>query len=369
MIRLDRREVLVLAAGTVVGGVSPFRAFAQDMEPERHGVSAFGDLKYPVDFKHFDYVNPDAPKGGLFSHVGSTRQYNQNFLTFNSLNSYILKGDAAQGMELTFATLMAGTGDEPDSLYGLAARAVRISPDGLTYRFVLRPEAKFHDGAQITANDVAFSLNILKQKGHPIIQQLTRDFMGSEAEGESTLVARFAPNRGRDVPLFIATLPIFSRAYYANKNFDESTLDVPLGSGPYKVGRFEAGRFIEYERVKDWWGENLPAARGQNNFDVVRYEFYRDREAAFQAFTAKNYLFREEFTSRVWATRYDFPAIRDGRVKREMLPDQTPSGAQGWFFNMRREKFEDPRLREAMIYAFDFEWTNKTIMYGSYERT
>ncbi len=364
---LTRRDTLVFGAGAAVALLVP-PALAQE-ETERHGISAFGDLKYPADFKHFDYVNPSAPKGGVFSQIGPVKQYNQNFLTFNSLNTYILKGDAAQGMELTFTTLMTSAADEPDSLYGLAARGVRISPDRLTYRFTLRPEAKFHDGTRITAHDVAFSHNLLKQKGHPIIQQLTRDFAGSEAVDDSTVIARFSPKRGRDVPLFIATLPIFSRAYYSKKNFDESTLDIPLGSGPYKVGRFEAGRYIEYERVKDWWGADLPPMRGQYNFDVVRYEFYRDREAGFQAFTAKNYLFREEFTSRVWATRYDFPAIRDGRVKQEILPDDTPSGAQGWFFNTRRDKFKDARLREALIYAFDFEWTNKTIMYGAYKRT
>ena len=364
---LTRRDTLLLGVGAIAACATP-AALAQE-EPERHGISAFGDLKYPADFKHFDYVNPDAPKGGLFSQVGSTRQYNQNFLTFNSLNSYILKGDAAQGMELTFATLMASAADEPDGLYGLAARAVRISADGLTYRFLLRPEAKFHDGTPITAHDVTFSLTTLKQKGHPIIQQLTRDMVGSEAEGNDTVVVRFAPKRGRDVPLFVATLPIFSRAYYAVKNFEESTLEPPLGSGPYKVGRFEAGRYIEYDRVKDWWGAKLPARQGMNNFDVLRYEFYRDREAAFQAFTGKNYLFREEFTARVWATRYDFPAIRDGRVKREILPDDTPSGAQGWFFNTRRDKFKNPKLREALILAFDFEWTNQSIMYGAYKRT
>jgi microcin C transport system substrate-binding protein len=365
---LTRRETLVLGAGAAAATVIPVRAFAQQ-DPERHGMSAFGDLRYPADFKHFDYVNPDAPKGGIFSQVGPIKQYNQNFLTFNSLNSYILKGDGAQGMELTFASLMASSGDEPDGLYGLAARAVRMSTDGLTYRFQLRPEAKFHDGTRITAQDVVFSLTTLKQKGHPIITQLMRDVEGSEAEGDDVVVVRFAPKRGRDVPLFVATLPIFSRAYYSAKNFEESTLDTPLGSGPYKVGRLEAGRFIEYDRVKDWWGSDLPCRRGLNNFDVVRYEFYRDREAAFQAFTGKNYLFREEFTARVWATRYDFPAVRDGRVKRETLPDDTPSGAQGWFFNTRREKFKNPKLREALILAFDFEWTNKTIMYGAYKRT
>src|SRR5438128_1615919 len=367
---LTRRNVLALGAGVLA--LAPARraaAIEAGGEIETHGLSAFGDLKYPADFAHLDYADPHAPKGGMFSQVGPERQYNQSFLTFNSLNSYILKGDAAQGMELTFATLMARAADEPDAMYGFAARAVRISPDKLTYRFLLRPEARFHDGSKLTAHDVAFSLSILKDKGHPIILQMMRDFAGAEAVDDSTVVVRFAPKRARDVPLFVAFMPIFSQAYYTSRPFDESTLDVPLGSGAYKVGRLSAGRFIEFERMKDWWGADLPVSRGQNNFDVVRFEYYRDRDVAFEGFTAKNYLFREEFTSRIWATRYDFPAIRDGRVKKEVLPDQTPSGAQGWFMNTRRDKLSDRHLREAMIYAFDFEWTNKTIMYGSYDRT
>jgi microcin C transport system substrate-binding protein len=368
----SRRRMLVLSAGAVAGHallpVSGRSARAAE-DVETHGISAFGDLKYPADFRHFGYVEPNAPKGGVFSQIGPSRQFNQNFLTFNSLNSYILKGDAAQGMELTFATLMASAEDEPDAMYGLAARAVRISPDGLVYRFQMRPQARFHDGTRLTAKDAAFSLTILKEQGHPIIQQNMRDVLGAEAESDETLVVRFAEKRARDVPLFVAGMPIFSRAYYATHPFDQSTLDVPLGSGAYKVGRFEAGRYIEYQRVADWWGAGLPVSVGQNNFDAVRYEFYRDREVGFQGFTAKNYLFREEFTSRTWATAYDFPAIRDGRVKRETIPDETPSGGQGWIFNTRRAKFGNPRLREALNYAFDFEWTNKTIMYGAYKRT
>ena len=194
-------------------------------------MSAFGDLGYPADFPHFRYVNPDAPKGGKFSQIGPDRAYNQNFLTFNSLNSFILKGDAAQGMELTFATLMVRAGDEPDAMYGLAAEKVRRSADGLTYQFVIRPQAKFHDGSPLTAHDVAFSLNILKEKGHPIISQSLRDFKGATADDERTVTLTFAPKRARDVPLFVAGLPIFSRAYYANRPFDKSTLDTPLGSG------------------------------------------------------------------------------------------------------------------------------------------
>ncbi len=364
---LTRRKTLLLGAAAFASSLARNAEAAQDSE--RHGVSAFGDLKYPPDFKHFDYVNPNAPKGGVFSQVGATRIFNQNLLTFNSLNSFILKGDGALGMELTFASLMARAEDEPDALYGLAARAVRISSDGLTCRFLMRLGITFHDGSPLTAHDVAFSLKILKDKGHPVAQQLLRDLVGADASDDATVVVRFVPNRARDVPLFVASLPIFSRSYYSKRRFDETTLEVPLGSGSYKVGRFESGRHIEYERVKDWWGAELPVARGQNNFDILRYEYYRDREVAFEGFTARSYLFREEFTSRTWATRYDLPAVRDGRITRDVISDDTPSGAQGWFFNTRREKFKDNHLREAFVDAFDFEWTNKMIMYGSYQRT
>jgi microcin C transport system substrate-binding protein len=365
--RLTRRSVLVLGAGATFAGLLARSGAAQ--EKESHGISAFGDLKYPPDFRHFGYVNPNAPKGGAFSQIGPNRQYNQSFLTFNSLNSYVLRGDAAQGMELTFASLMLRAFDEPDAMYGLAAQKVAVSADGRSYRFSIRPQARFHDGSKLTAHDAAFSLSILKDKGHPIIRQLMRDVEGAEAADDATLVVRFTPKRGREIPLFVAGLPIFSRAYYAKRNFEDSTLEVPQGSGPYKVGRFESGRFIEFERVKDWWGADLPVSRGLNNFDAVRFEYYRDRDVAFEGFTARSYLFREEFTSRIWATRYNFPALKDGRVKRETIPDDTPSGAQGWFMNTRRQKFKDPRVREAIILAFDFEWTNKNVMYGSYDRT
>ncbi|HZE52917.1 MAG TPA: extracellular solute-binding protein [Bradyrhizobium sp.] len=365
---LSRRHVLGLGAGAL-GATWLGSAMAAEEVTESHGMSAFGDLKYPADFHHFDYVNVNAPKGGLFSTIPSSRAYNQSFQTFNSLNAYILKGDGAQGMGMTFATLMARAGDEPDAMYGLVAKSVVISPDGLTYRFTLRPEARFHDGTKLTARDAAFSLNILKASGHPIITQQVRDMVKAEAIDEATLVVSFAAKRGRDVPLFVAGLPIFSQAYYAVHPFDETTLDIPLGSGPYKVSKFEVNRFIELERVKDWWGADLPVNRGSYNFDALRFDFYRDRDVAFEGFTGRNYLYREEFTSRIWNTRYDFPAMTDGRVKRELLPDETPSGAQGWFLNTRRDKFRDPRVREALGNAFDFEWTNKTIMYGAYVRT
>lgn len=366
---LSRRDVLGLGVGAL--SAAQFRsgvAVAAD-GTETHGLSVFGDLKYPADFHHFDYADPAAPKGGLFSTIPSSRLYNQSFFTFSSLNAFIMKGEGACGMELTFATLMARAGDEPDAVYGQVAKSVQISPDKLTYRFTLRPEARFHDGTRLTAHDAAFSFTILKDKGHPLVVIQLRDMVKAEALDDATLVVTFAEKRARDVPLYVATLPIFSKAYYTTRPFDETTLEIPLGSGPYKVGKFEANRYVEYDRVKDWWGADLPASRGHFNFDVVRLEFYRDRDVAFEGFTGKNYLYREEFTSRTWATRYDFPAIKDGRVKREVVPDQAPAGAQGWFMNTRRKQFRDPRVREAIGCAFDFEWTNKTVMYGAYART
>jgi microcin C transport system substrate-binding protein len=373
MAPLSRRHVLGLGVGAL-GAIRLRPAMADNAGTEvhgteAHGISVFGDLKYPADFSHFDYINTAAPKGGIFSLIPSVRAYNQSYQTFNSLNAYILKGEGAQGMDMTFAPLMVRANDEPDAMYGLVAKSVQISPDKLIYRFTLRAEARFHDGSELTAQDAAFSLTTLKTKGHPLILQQMRDMVKAEAADDGTLVVTFAEKRARDVPLYVAGLPIFSKAYYTSRAFDESTLDIPLGSGPYKVGKFEVNRYIEYERVKDWWAADLPVCRGSYNFDIVRYEFYRDRDVAFEGFTAKNYLFREEFTARVWATRYDFPAVKDGRVKLETLPDETPSGAQGWFINTRREKFRDPKVREALIQAFDFEWTNKTIMYGAYART
>ena len=368
----SRRQVIGLGIGAAATAwLRPAAAIGAETESqgESHGMSAFGDLKYPADFHHFDYVNVDAPKGGLFSTIPSSRAFNQSFQTFNSLNAFILKGDGAKGMEMTFTSLMARAGDEPDAMYGLAARSVRISADGLTYHFKMRPEARFHDGQKLTARDAAFSLTILKAKGHPLITQQMRDMVSAEASDDATLVVTFAAKRGRDVPPFVAGLPIFSKVYYTAHPFEESTLDVPLGSGPYKVGRFEPNRFIEFDRVKDWWGADLPVCRGSYNFDTVRFDFYRDRDVAFEGFSGRSYLYREEFTSRIWNTRYDFPALTEGRVKREQLPDETPSGAQGWFINTRRDKFKDPRVREALGCAFDFEWTNKTIMYGAYVRT
>jgi microcin C transport system substrate-binding protein len=370
MAHLTRRHALGLGIGALSATqFRPAMATSEEGGTEAHGMSVFGDLKYPADFHHFDYVNVAAPKGGLFSLIPSQRAFNQSFYTFNSFNAFILKGEGAQGVDMTFATLLSRANDEPDAMYGYAARSLRISPDKLSYRFTMRPEARFHDGSKLTAHDVAFSLTALKDKGHPLILVQLRDFVKAEALDDATVAVTLAEKHARDVPLFIASLPIFSKAWYATRPFDESSLDAPLGSGPYKVGKYEVNRYVEYDRVKDWWAADLPVNRGSYNFDTVRYEFYRDRDVAFEGFSGKSYLFREEFTARIWATRYDFPAIKDGRVRRETLPDETPSGGQAWFFNTRRDRFKDSRVREAIGNAFDFEWTNKTVMYGAYART
>jgi microcin C transport system substrate-binding protein len=364
-----QRRAFLIGAGALgaAAAVRPARLLAE--EAESHGLSIFGDLKHGPDFRHFAYVRPDAPKGGAFSHQIAATAGNQNFDTFNTLNIFVLRGDGAAGMGLTFESLMVRGLDEPDALYGLVAAGVRRSQDGLTYRFRLRPEARFHDGSKLTAEDVAFSIGLLKSKGHPRISQNLLQVRGAEAEGADVVRIEFASGRARDLPLVVAGLPIFSKAYYANHDFEAATLEPPLGSGPYKVGKFEVGRYISFERVKDHWAERLPVNLGQNNFDEIRFEYFRDRQVAFEAFKAGIFTFRQEFTARIWATGYDFPAATEGRVKRETIPDRTPSGMQGWFFNTRREKFRDPRIREAIGLAFDFEWTNATVMYGAYTRT
>lgn len=363
----SRRQVLALGAIGAAAALLPVGARAQEVES--HGLSTFGDLAYPADFSHFAYVDPAAPKGGTLSQQPPTVMLNQGFNTFDSLHIYTLKGDGAAGVERCFATLMARAFDEPDTLYAYAARSVRASADRLTYRFFLRPGITFHDGTPITAEDVAWTFMTLKTIGHPQIAATLQAMTEAVAEAPDTVLVRLAPERGRGLPLTIASLPIFSKAWWKDRDFTASSLTLPLGSGPYRVGRVAPGQFVEFERVPGWWGEALPSMVGQNNFDRLRFEYFRDREVAFEAFKARAFLFREEFTSRIWATGYEFPAVASGDVVRETVEDLTPSGAQGWFFNTRRDKFKDARVRQALGLAFDFAWTNKNIMFSSFDRT
>ncbi len=347
-----------IAALTVFGGMTPLAA-----EEFRHGLSVFGDLKYPADFKHFDYVNPNAPKGGRFSTYGGPLN------SFDSFNPFILKGDAASGLSMLFDTLMERSGDEPDAMYGLIAKEVAVAKDGKSVTFRLRPEAKFSDGTAVTAEDVAFSFDTLKAKGHPSYRIMMRDVTKAEVLDPHTIRFAFTGELTRDLPSIVAGLPVLSKAYYTKHEFDQTTLDAPLGSGPYLIADFRPGAQITYKRRDDYWAKDLPINRGTSNFDEIRFEYYRDRTAALEGFKAGVYDFREEFTARDWSTGYEVPAMRDGRMKKIVLPDANPSGAQGFFFNTRRAKFADPRVRKALDYAFDYEFTNKNLFYGLYQRT
>ncbi|HMM15535.1 MAG TPA: extracellular solute-binding protein [Parvibaculum sp.] len=368
-----RRTVLHLMGASLGMTLLPGRLHAQTRGADtgrRHGLSIFGELKYAEGFSHFDYVNPAAPKGGTLSQMPVTGAYNASLLTFDTLNGYILKGNAPPALDLIFDTLMARAYDEEDALYGLVAESVEIAEKGKRFTFHLRDAARFHDGTPLTAEDAAFSFMLLREKGHPLISINLREMKQAKALDARTLIIEFTGEETRDLPLLIAGgLPIFSKAWYTAHKFEETTLTPPLGSGPYRIGDFKPGNFITYERMPDYWARDLNVNVGQWNFDRIRFEFFRDRTAGFEAFSAGQYLFREEFTSKVWATQYNFPAVKDGRVKLVTLPDHTPSGAQGWFINTRREKFADPRVREALTLAFDFEWTNKNLFYGLYKRT
>ncbi len=353
-----KRFLAVLTLSMATLAQSPVTA-----EP-RHGLSIFGELKYGADFKHFEYVNPDAPKGGRISMVGPAA-----LRTFDSFNPFILKGDAAQGLSLLYDTLMEGAGDEPGSAYGLLAESVDLAPDRKSITFKLRPEARFSDGTPVTADDVVFTLDTLKAKGDPSYRIILRDVVKAEALDKLSVRFVFQGELLRDLPLTVAGLQVLPRAYYDKQPFEETTLKVPVGSGPYTIGDFKQGGHVTYKRRPDYWAASLAINRGRYNFDEVRYEYYRDRTAELESLKAGGIDLREEFTARDWISAYDIPAVKDGRLIKLTLPDATPSGAQGFFFNTRRARFQDPRVRHALAMAFDFEWTNANIFNSLYTRT
>jgi microcin C transport system substrate-binding protein len=364
---ISRRAFLASAAAAAL---LPGRAFADSATGvPLHGLSAFGELKYPPDFSHFAYVNADAPKGGTFNFSPPNWFFNQSVLTFNTLNSFVARGEAPPRMEMCFDSLMEEALDEPDAVYGLLAESVTIAPDRNSFTFRLRPEARFHDGSPLTAGDAAFTYTLFKKDGHPSfylpLVQMTEAVALSPAELRLT----FSGKQSARTILNVATFPILSRKFFEANPFDSSQIRPVPGSGPYKVGRFSAGQFIEYERVADYWGRDLPVNRGLYNFDRLRIEFYQDRQAAFEAFKKGEILYRQEFTARVWATGYDFPALRDGRVVRREFPSERRPAMQAMALNQRREKFRDPRVRRAIGLCFDFEWTRRNLFYDSYERS
>jgi microcin C transport system substrate-binding protein len=337
---------------------------AADAVLTSHGLSAFGDLKYPPDFAHFDYVNPEAPKGG--SIATTSVRANQ---TFDTLNAYALRGDPPMGLaapeNLVYDTLMTGAADEADAVYGLVASHAEYIPGGDWIIFQMRPEARFADGSPLTAEDVVFTFEALKSdEAEPRFRLALRDVTGAEALGPHRVRFTFrAEASKRDLPMLVGGLPILSKAWFEGRDFADTTMEQPVGSGPYAVAEAEAGRHVVYRRRPDYWAADLPVNVGRWNFDEIRVEYFRDRSAAIPALQARVIDLHESFNSREWATGYDFEAVRDGRVIREALPDLSPSGTQGFWFNTRRAKLADPRVRQAIGLAFDFEWSNRALFY------
>nr|CAM76129.1 Bacterial extracellular solute-binding protein, family 5 [Magnetospirillum gryphiswaldense MSR-1] len=328
----------------------------------QHGLAMHGTLKYPSDFTNFDYVNPNAPKGG------ELRLADQG--PFDSLNPFITKGQTPDGAALPFDTLMDSAADEPFSEYGLIAETVETPPDRSWVIFTLRPQARWHDGQPITADDVIFSLETLRTKGAPHYRFYYAGVDKMEKLGARRVKFSFKPGDNRELPLILGQLPILPKHYWQGKTFDETTLVPPLGSGPYRVGKFEPGRFITYERVADYWAKDMPTQRGRYNFDRIRYDVYRDATVALEALKAGEYDLRLENESKKWATGYsDWDAVKTGKAVLREFRHAMPSGMQGYAFNLRRPLFSDVRVREALAQAFDFEWANRNLFYGQYART
>ena len=341
-------------------------AFADSHEATTtsHGISAFGELKYPADFSHFDYVNPDAPKGGTMSFRGFLASQ-----TFDSLNQFILAGEPAQGLERIYDTLMVRAFDEADAYYGLLAESIEYPEDRSWVIYTMRDAAVFADGEPVEAHDVVWTIETLKADGNPNYQIALEDVAQVEALAPNKVRVEFAEGvQTRDLISTVGAIPILPEHYYQTVAFKESTLEPPLGSGPYIVAKADAGRQVEYCRNENYWAASLAVNVGDHNFDCFRYEYFADRTAAFEALKAGVYLFHEEFFSAIWATGYDFPALDKGWVIREEINDARPSGAQGFYLNTRLPKFQDRRVREAIGMMFNFEWSNDTLFYGLYER-
>jgi microcin C transport system substrate-binding protein len=330
------------------------------------GIALFGDLKYKPDFPHFDYVNPDAPKGGA---VKFATYPGNGSSTFDTFNPFALKGVKAEGLGFLFDTLMVASSDEPASQYGLVARTVEVAPDRLSVVFQLRPEARFHDGSPMTPADVIWTFNTLKAKGAPQYHIYYADVLKAEQVGERGVKFILRSAQNHELPLILGELPVLSRAYWQNRDFEKTTLEQPLGSGPYKIESFDPGRSITYQRVTDYWAKDLPVNKGRFNFGTIRYDYYRDASVALEAFKAGQYDFREENVAKNWAIGYSSPAFTAGLFKKVLITNRVPQGMQGFAFNTRRPLFRDPLVREALGYLFDFEWTNKNLFYSAYTRT
>lgn len=327
-----------------------------------HALTLYGAPKYSADFTHFDYVNPDAPKGGQIR-LGAIG-------TYDNLNPFILKGVAAAGSLLLYNRLCSKSQDEPFTEYGQLARRIEMSEDRSWVVFELRAEARWHDGLPVTAADVVFSFETLVEKGIPFYRSFYADVTHVEALDTRRVKFSFKEGTNREMPLIMGQLRVLPKHYWQERDFSATTLEPPLGSGPYKIVELEAGRSITYERVKDYWARDLSVHKGRHNFDRIRYEYYRDGTVSTEAFKAGEYDFRSLSNSKEWATGYEgFAPIKEGRMVKEMVPHQLIRGMSGFCFNARRPLFADPKVRRALAYAYDFEWTNQNLYYGLFTRS
>jgi len=326
-----------------------------------HALAMNGQPKYGPDFTHFDYAFPDAPKGGTvrLAAIG----------TFDSFNPFIVKGNSADGLGLLFDTLTEQSLDEPFTEYGLLVDRIELAPDRSFMTFHLREEARFHDGSPVTAADVAFTFRTLVELGNPHYAQYYADVERIDVVDAQTVTFVFKPNSSQELPLILGQLPVLSEASWQGRDFSASGLDVPMGSGPYRIGEFKAGQRLTFVRDPGYWGRDLPVNRGRHNFDTIIYDYYRDLTVTLEAFKAGEYDFRQEYNSKQWATGYTGPAVNAGMIRTESVPHKLSQGMQAFVFNTRRAIFADPLVRQALNFAFDFEWSNKNLFYGQYARS
>ncbi|WP_397378185.1 extracellular solute-binding protein [Pseudomonas sp.] len=356
MIHALRALFIQLSSIALLGAASLALAAPQ------HAQTLYGEApKYPANFKHFEYVNPEAPKGGTLRQAG--------FGSFDSLNPFINKGVAAADIRMIYDTLTRKSLDEPFTVYGLLAAKIETAPDNAWVRFYLRPEARFHDGQPVTAEDVKFTVDTLMSKGAPMYRGYYADVDRVEVEDPLRVRFVFKQAGNRELPLIVGQLPVLPKDWWAERDFSKGNLDVPLGSGPYKVANVQAGRSIRYERVTDWWGKDLPVNRGFYNFDTLQIDYYRDNTVALEALKAGQFDYWLEISAKNWATAYNNPAVANGQLIKEEIANHNPTGMQGFIFNTRRPLFADRRVREALGLLFDFEWANRQLFIGAYTRT
>ncbi|MET0301721.1 MAG: extracellular solute-binding protein [Methyloceanibacter sp.] len=355
-----------LALAILLAGLLSAPAHAEDAPRHHHALSLIGEPRYPADFKHFDYVNPDAPKGGLvrLSDVGG----------FDSLNPVLYKGEPAAGLGFAFESLMADSLDEPSTSYGLIAEWASYPEDYSSVTFKLRDEARWHDGKKITPEDVIYSLEVNKA-ANPRMGLYYKNVSRAEATGENEVTFYFDVKNNRELPMIMGQLTILPKHYWTGKDASgnardpmKTTLEPPLGSGPYRIKEVKPGRSISFERVADYWGKDLPVNAGQWNYDEIRFEYYRDETVAFESFKAGNLDYWQETSAKNWAIAYDFAALKNGFVRRQAVPVERTQSMQCFVLNLRRAQFQDRRVRQAFSLAYDFEWANKNLFYDQYAR-